>query len=120
MSLKSAQPTSALQRLAERGKADCPPPSTSDTPTAVDADSGIRIVVLADAIVVTPADLVDDRNFEGFDGNRVPQRGPTARGGLRGWARRHGRLLWHIEHRSNDWLCRCYHQHRIPGAAHDV
>ena len=84
MSLKSAQPTSALQRLAERGKADCPPPSTSDAPTADDADSGIRIVVPADAVVVAVPDLVDDRDSGGFDGNRVPQREPTARVGLRG------------------------------------
>jgi hypothetical protein len=86
----SAQPVSALQRLVERGKANSPPPSTSNAPTVGDANSVIRNVVLMDAVAVVPADLVDERDFEGLDGNRVPQLEPTARGGPHSWVYRHG------------------------------
>jgi hypothetical protein len=77
----STQPISALRRLVERGKANSPPLSAFNAPTVGDAHGVIRNVVPTDAIVVTPADLVDERDFEGLDGNRVPQLEPTARGG---------------------------------------
>lgn len=86
----SAQPVSALQRLVERGKANSPPPSTSNAPTVGDANSVIRNVVLMDAVAVVPADLVDERDFEGLDGNRVPLLERTARGGPHSWVYRHG------------------------------
>jgi hypothetical protein len=91
----SAQPVSALRRLVERGEANSPPPSTSNATTVGDANSVIRNVVPMDAIVVTPADLVDERDFEGLDENRVPQLErrqlePTARGGPHSWVYRHG------------------------------
>jgi hypothetical protein len=86
----SAQPVSALRRLVERGEANSPPPSTSNAPTVGDANSVIHNVVPMDAMAVIPADLVDERDFEGLDGNRVAQLEPTARGGPHSWVYRHG------------------------------
>jgi hypothetical protein len=110
----SAQPISALQRLVERDKPNSPPPSTSNAPTVGDANSVIRNVVPTDAIVVTPADLVDERGFEGLDGDRVPQLErrqlePTAPGGPRSWVHRHGWPVWHTKLKENYWLCRYCH-----------
>lgn len=81
----SIRPISALRRLVRRGEASSPPPSASNAPTVGDANSVIRNVVPMDAMAVIPADLVDERDFEGFDGNRVPQLEPTARGGPHSW-----------------------------------
>ena len=107
----SAQPVSALRRLVERGKANSPPPSTSNAPTVGDANSVIRNVVPTGAIVVTPADLVDERGFEGLDGDRVPQLErrqlePTAPGGPRSWVYRPGWPVWYTKLKENYWLCR--------------
>jgi hypothetical protein len=74
----SAQPVSALRRLVERGKANSPPPSTCNAPTVGDANSFIRNVVPMDAMAVIPGDLVDGRDFEGLNGDRVPQLEPLA------------------------------------------
>jgi hypothetical protein len=96
-----AQPISALRRLVERGKANSPPPSTSSAPTVGDTNGVIHIVVSMDAIAVIPADLVDERDFEGLDGNRVPQLEPTARGGPHSWVYRHGWPVWHTKLKKN-------------------
>ena len=107
MYLVSAQPTSALQRLVERDKPNSPPPSsTSNVPAAGDTNRVIHNVVPTDAIAVIPGDFVDERDFEGLDGNRVPQLerrqlGPTARGGPRSWVYRHGCPVWHTKPKKN-------------------
>lgn len=105
----SAQPVSALRCLVERGKANSPPPSTSNAPTVGYANSVIRNVVPTDAIVVTSADLVDERGFEGLGGDRVPQLEPTAPGGPRSRVYRHGWPVWHTKFRETYWLCRYCH-----------
>ena len=55
-----------------------------------------------DAIAAIPADLVDERDFEGLDWKRVPQLErrqleQTARGGPRSWVYRHGWPVWHTK-----------------------
>ena len=84
-----AQPNSALQRLVERDKRNSPPPSPSNAPTVSVNE------VPTDTTAVIPADIVDERDFEGLDWKRVPQLErrqleQTARGGPRSWVYRHG------------------------------
>jgi len=88
--LVSAQPTLALQRLVERDKLNSPPPSSTSNAPAAGTNRVIHNVVPTDAIAIIPGDLVDGRDFEGLDGDRVPQLEPTARGGFHGWVYRHG------------------------------
>ncbi|EFQ95257.1 hypothetical protein PTT_06793 [Pyrenophora teres f. teres 0-1] len=97
----SAQPISALQRLVDRDKRNSPPPSPSNAPSVSDTNSVLHNnAVPIDAIAAIPADLVDERDFEGLDWKRVPQLErrqleQTARGGPRSWVYRHG---WPVLH----------------------
>lgn len=119
----SSQPNSAIRHLVERDKRGSLLPSPSTVPTVRDNQSETHDNNAP--IVVIPAALVDDLEYEGVNWKRVPhlerrQLERNGRGGPPSWIYRHGWGVWHVKLKRNWWLCRYCHQHRLPEASYDV